>query len=298
MWFKHMDDDDLQALASDVLKHLHAQRWSRAHDACVDLMNLAVLLGLRACFVIDRYAIGLYEKNLGPYRWDLTLVYFSSRFCSVQFLDEFSLSLIRECFRGRRKQGRDLDHFCSDLLANLSDSEDGGDGGITFLCIHVNSYRHPTAQDVKDRINRSHFKYDIPIVTIGQASEEELKVLCEELADARVSDRWMKVYSQSSGFCAGYCVEKMDACRKLSAHLWVAGKKELFLFNSDMQLEIPNGMYKRNRDLTAHEVCAGKSRILICWLNVEVASLMLLRIVCFVPLGILKRCCNEIHPSL
>lgn len=64
MWFKHMDDDDLQALASDVLKHLHAQRWSRAHDACVDLMNLAVLLGLRACFVIDRYAMGLYEKNL------------------------------------------------------------------------------------------------------------------------------------------------------------------------------------------------------------------------------------------
>lgn len=111
---------------------------------------------------------------------------------------------------------------------------------------------------MKDRINRSHSKYDIPIIRIGQASEEELKALCEEVSDASVSDRWLKTYSQSSGFCAGYCVEKMFASRKISGRLWVAGKKELCLFNNEMELEIPVGMYKRNRDLSAHEVSAGK----------------------------------------
>lgn len=138
----------------------------------------------------------------------------------------------------------------------MSDSDDGGDGGIFFLCIHVNLYRWSSAQDVKDRINRSHSKYDIPIVRIGRASLGELKVMCEELIDASVSDRWLKTYCHSSGFCAGYFVEKMAACRAISARLWVSGKKELSVFNDDLELEIPVGMYKRNRDLTVNEVSA------------------------------------------
>ena len=183
-----------------------------------------------------------------------------------------------------------MNHFCSDLLANLSDNEDGGDGGITFLCIHVNLYRWSSAQDVKDRINRSHSMYDIPIVTVGQASEEELKILCEEIADAKVSDRWLKTYSLSSGFCAGYCVEKMSAGRKISGQLWVAGKKELAMINNAMELEIPVGMYKRNHDLTAHEVSAGK---LSGFQNPGTAASPFQMIFSLSVES--KRCCNEVY---
>ena len=85
-WYASVDDDDLRALASDVLEHLHARRWSRAHDACVDLMNLAVLLGLKACFVIDRYVTESTGQALLPWQFALTLLIASAVLAGASFL--------------------------------------------------------------------------------------------------------------------------------------------------------------------------------------------------------------------
>ena len=233
MWFKHVDDIDMQTFASDVLHHLQAKRWSRAHDACIDLMNLAVVLGLKACFVVDR----------------------------VHFLDEFSMSLIRECFRSRRaKNTREQEHRWSGLFANLIESENDGDDGmvgrVCFLCIHVSLYRWSSAQDVKDRISGSHSKYDVPVIRLGQVSKDGIRNMCRELVDLDVSDRWLEIYSLTSGYCAGYCVERMAASRVISGQLWLQKKKGLVTTNDDLMIQIPGGMLKRNRDLTVHEVSA------------------------------------------
>ena len=75
-WFHYIDLTEIRDCADFVLYLLEMKRWSRAHDECVNLVNLAVNNDLHACFLVDR----------------------------VHLLDDFSLSLIRECLHGRSRR--------------------------------------------------------------------------------------------------------------------------------------------------------------------------------------------------
>lgn len=232
-WFQHVDDSDMRAGAEDVLNHLKAERWSRAHDACIELMSLAVVLDMKACFVVDR----------------------------VHFLDEFSTSLIRETLRGRRtKGGRELLYHWSGLVSNVSehdsDVESATIGRICFLCVHVSLYEWPSAQEVKARITRSESKYDLPVITIGKVSRGDLGRMFREIEDMEAHERWLKIYGESSGYCAGYFVERVAASRFISEQLRLQGEKGHAMTNEDLMLQVPTGMMKRNRDLTVHQISA------------------------------------------
>ena len=109
---------------------------------------------------------------------------------------------------------------------------------------------------MKDRISLSHSKYDVPVITLGQVSKDGIRNMCRELTDLDVSDRWLETYSLTSGYCAGYCVERTAASRVISGQLWLQNKKGLVTTNDDLMIQIPSGMLKRNRDLTVHEVSA------------------------------------------
>lgn len=233
LWFKYVDDHDIQLGASDVLEHLDARRWSRAHDSCVELLNLAASVGLKCCFLVDR----------------------------VQFLDNFSFSVIRECLDRRGKQGRELQHSWSSRLNSTSESsERDGDnemgGRVCFLCVHVALYQSMSAEDVAKRLAKAYSRRRAPIITLGRVSDEDLRLLFRDLSDMDVHDRWLRTYAETSGYCAGYFVERAAASRTISGYLWSQGKKGLAITNGDMILQIPTGMVRKNRTLTVHQVSA------------------------------------------
>ena len=231
-WYNYVDDLDVKAGAMDVLEHLDAKRWSRAHDTCIELLNLAVSLGLRACFIVDR----------------------------VQFLDEFSFSLIREALHARKAKGRrELRHQWSNRVSESSENEASNvsNGVVCFLCIHVSFYQYQSAEDIASRISHSGSRMKAPVITLGRVSAEELRLLFRDLSDMEVHYRWLETYAQSSGYLAGYFVERAAASRKISGKLWSEGKKGLAITNQDMSLQIPNGMLRKNGDITVHQVSAG-----------------------------------------
>ena len=79
MWFKYTwEYENVKNRAKQVVDSMNKRLYSRAHDECLALVDDAMEAGLEACFIIDR----------------------------VEFLDDFSVSFIRECLHGRnyRKQ--------------------------------------------------------------------------------------------------------------------------------------------------------------------------------------------------
>ena len=91
-WFLYIDSDEVKSSANSVICHLEMKRWSRAHDECINLINLALKIELQACFLIDR----------------------------IQLLDDFSLSLIRECLHGKSRKQRSLHMSSSGASSNHS----------------------------------------------------------------------------------------------------------------------------------------------------------------------------------
>lgn len=77
IWYSYVKSKKIKKKAAKVLDHMDNSRWSKAHDECVELVFLAVDQGLRACFVVDR----------------------------IQFLDSFSLSIMRGCLEGKSQVG-------------------------------------------------------------------------------------------------------------------------------------------------------------------------------------------------
>jgi hypothetical protein len=73
IWFSYVEHKSVRLQAAAVLDHMDNKRFSRAHDECVNLVNFAIEAGLRACFVVRR----------------------------IEFLDSFSLSIMRECLEGK-----------------------------------------------------------------------------------------------------------------------------------------------------------------------------------------------------
>jgi class 3 adenylate cyclase len=233
-WFQYADDMDVRNIASSVIEDMDMSCWSCAHDQCIDLVDLAIDKGFRACFVVDR----------------------------IQFLDKFSLSLIRNCLQTKRC-GRhastmtDDDLTMTGLDSDVSGGWDGtSTGKICFLCVHVSLYDWKSATDLVQDITRSHTSFSVPIVEIGEASLDELRTLFRDLWDMEVEDRWLETYAEASGYCAGYFIERAAAVRMLSSDLWKDGKSALAETSKELVLHIPPGLIRENKELTVTQIRA------------------------------------------
>jgi hypothetical protein len=225
-WFKYVDNDEVRNLAGDIMKHMREKRWSRAHDECIRLVNLVIDEGLTACFVVDR----------------------------IQFLDEFSLSLIRECLHCMPKTERTM----SRLTRTTSEGSSGsvGSGKICFLCVHVSLYNWKSAPWLVADITRSDKRVHIPIVQVGEATLEETRALFRGLSDMEVEDRWLETYAKASGYCAGYFVERAVSVRKLAGMMWRQGKRPCAEASEDLVLRIPPGFIRHNTDIAVMQISA------------------------------------------
>ena len=218
-WFQYVDDEVVRTHANTVLYHVEKQHWSRAHDDCIDLVDLALAKGLRACFLVDR----------------------------VQFLDEFSLSLLRECLHERtrnRRGSRRLSGVSARCLAAvqaefLDLADEKPPGKVCFLCVHMSLYNWKSASDVVNDIDRSQGSLAIPIIRLSEARREDLRTMFRDLSDMEVEDRWLDAYSEASGNCAGYFIERTAAIRVLSGKLWSEGKRPYAETTENLVLHIP-----------------------------------------------------------
>ena len=224
-WFQHVDDEAVRRGADNVLELLRKQHWSRSHDECIALVDLALERGLRACFVIDR----------------------------IQFLDEFSMSLIRECLCGRmapRRKGRRISTTNNDVLISAQP------GKLCLLCVHVSFYNGKSVLDVVNDLSRSTESVQIPVIQVGEASNEALRSMFRDLSDMEVDDRWLDAYAEASGNCAGYFIERVAAIRTKSSKLWSEGKRPYAETSERLVLHIPHGLVRTNKTIPVMEVSA------------------------------------------
>lgn len=231
IWFRYVDNEAVRCRANTVLDLMEKHHLSRAHDDCIELVDLALSKGLRACFLVDR----------------------------VQFLDEFSLSLLRECLYGR-KNGNRRGSRRSSVTSLKSDGSDPAlrseAGKVCFLCVHVPLYNWKSAPDVVNNIVRYQGSLHIPIIQLGEARREELRIMFRDLSDMEVEDRWLDAMSEASGNCAGYFIERAAAIRVLSGKLWSQGLPAYAETTEELVLHIPPGLILKNKRLPVTQVSA------------------------------------------
>ena len=229
MWFSYCDSDEVREPAGSVMDQLTKNNWSRAHDECIRLVDAAIAEGLRACFLVDR----------------------------VQFLDMFSISLLRECMHGRHQRlSRRRTAECSEEAESPDDRILHREGMICFMCVHVPLYNWKTAENLVDDITRSQKTFRIPIYELVEATREELRGMFRDLSDMEVEERWLDVYTESAGFCAGYFIERAAASRSLSGKLSAEGRRPLVETSKKLVLSIPSGLVRTSRLLSVMEVSA------------------------------------------
>lgn len=233
-WFSYIENDDVRYLADSVMRHLEHGRWSRAHDECIELVNTSLEEGLRSCFLVDR----------------------------VQFLDDFSISLIRECLHGRARIRRTSSQYSEGSAPDLESSERSAamnehvPGEICFLLVHVSLYNWKSAANIVADITRSHKALHIPIITLSEASREELRTLFKDLADQDVDERWLDAYAEASGYCAGYFIERAAGIRKLSGKEWREGRQGYVHVTPALQIYIPPGLVRANKAIPVGMISA------------------------------------------
>jgi len=206
-WFKYNQHSSVVRGAEHIFQLMNEMKWCRAHDACIALVDEAIQLGVRACFLIDR----------------------------IQFLDEFSLSLIKEC------------------LSRESNTSVQG-GKVCFLCVHVTLYNHLSADHIIEDITRMNKKLQVPVVEVVEAQSEELRTMFKDVFDVEVEDRWLRSYGESSGNCAGYFMQRAETLRNLSAKLWKDGKPGYAVTTEDLVLSIPPGYLRRNKEVKVVQI--------------------------------------------
>ena len=216
-WFIYIDSEEIRECAGTVISHLEKKRWCRAQDECINLVNLAIKNELQACFLIDR----------------------------VHLLDDFSVSLIRECLHGRSRR-RCLKTISSDSNNNSvssleSDPGKDGNGKICFLCVHLPLYSYKSADRMRNDITRSHVSLNIPIVIVGEATESEMLAMTVDISGFKPSKRYMDAVAPSCGNCAGYYAERSGALRKLSSTRRCKGKRDFVDLNGCLEWCIPFG---------------------------------------------------------
>ena len=191
--------------------------------------------GLVACFIVDR----------------------------VGFLDDFSLSFIRECLHGRKyRQAFGKIHYglrrpqLDDSVSNLSLTSESQRGGrIAFLCVHVPLYNSPEAQSVADDITRSHRSLSVPIIEVGPASLEQFREMTSStMSVSRFDDRLLYAGSAAAGHCAGYFVERSAAIGQMQPGRINAGLKPLLETTEDLVYTIPAGCLRTFRKITVMQV--------------------------------------------
>jgi class 3 adenylate cyclase len=226
-WFRYVENDRVQCLANDVLRHMDSNKWSRAHDECIRLVNIVVEEGLTACFVVDR----------------------------VQFLDAFSMSLIRECLHGISRINR-LSSRLSRISTDTDSSSGKQSGKICFLCVHVPMYSWNSASRLVDDITRSHKRLRIPVVEVGEAAIDEFHSLLTDVGDVRVDQRLIETYYETSGHCAGYFIEKSAGIRNLSGKMMSEGKRAYMELGDDLVLHIPPGFVRKTQEMSILQISA------------------------------------------
>ena len=226
-WFQYANNREVRKMARAIFEDMDKNRWSYAHDQCVTLVNHALKKGFGACIIVDR----------------------------IQFLDRFSLSLIRECLQTtvfRRTSSR-LVHR-ADRSESVDSEENEAKAKICFLCVHVPLYSWKSAKDVVADITRLHTSFNVPIVKVGEASRTELCTLFRDMFDMEVEDRLLDTYAEASGYCAGYFIERMVAIRNLSSELSRERRSGLTEVSEELVLFIPKGLIRLNKNLTVTQV--------------------------------------------
>lgn len=226
VWFRYSNVDEVSSLAKSVLKNMDRQHWSWAHDECIRLVNLALENGLRGCFIIDQ----------------------------VQFLDEFSVSLVRECMAAKQPYRHGSQKRCSSQLSSPVQEDKKDTGKICFLCIHACLFNWKTSEDVVQDITHSHRFIQVPVWELEEVDKKDLKKMIRDLSDMHVEDRWLDVYAESSGFCAGYFIERAAASRIISGKLWSEGKQGLTEISNSLVLSIPTGLAWKSRVFSVMDV--------------------------------------------
>lgn len=164
-WLSHYQDDFIQQTAKTVLAHLDQQRWSRAHDECVRLVNHVIVAGYNSCFIVDR----------------------------CQHIDDYSISLMRECIDQKTK---------NESSQSFGISEDWN-GRIFFLCTHLPLYHRRTAECFVRFLRRTR-TFECPVLTVGEVTKEELREVVSVLMDLKADDDWLDILSEMTGNMVGY----------------------------------------------------------------------------------------------
>lgn len=218
-WFCFVDDKKIRGLAESVLEDMDNSRWTCAHGQCIALVDLALQKGFRTCFIIDR----------------------------VQYLDEFSLSIIRDCLQTQRKSIPVAGHSSTTSL-NI-EKDDSPVGKLCFLCSHVPLYGSKSANEIAEDITRSMSSLYLPVIQIDKASREDLRALFLHICDTEAEERLIDCYAESSGYAAGYFVER------LLGVLSIGGESLLVETNSNFKLQVPEGMIKITKELSVTQIC-------------------------------------------
>jgi class 3 adenylate cyclase len=188
-WFKYANDLLIQDLSFEILHHLDMKHWSEAHDETVMLVNTALKRGFSACFVVDR----------------------------VHALDEFSISLIRECLHAVPRMHRTSSRASrvgKNSVLDKSIEPSLTHGKLAFLCVHVPTYNGKSAAIIVNSLVRSHREFKIPIVEVGQASLDEIRTMVGGMAfksREEIDAIWLRTCATASGFCTGMFVERIAA---------------------------------------------------------------------------------------
>ena len=234
-WFAFSDSPEVVKAANDVSGLMSKKRWCRAHDACVRLIDLAVAKGLRACFLVDR----------------------------VQFLDDFSMSLLRESLhripgaRANNSHQRSILNRKEGPQLHLSGSDSSSSGGkICFLCVHVPHYNWRSAEHILEDITRTHKTLEIPVIPVGEATTEELSSLLSDVTTLGIDELWQSVSAEAAGNCTGYFMERNAAFKNLSAELWKEGKPGYLVVSNELKLQSPTGYFRKDKGVKVMQVSA------------------------------------------
>ena len=302
MWFQYVNDAEIKNLAKSVLTDMSSGCWSCAHDQCVVLVNDAINKGYHACFVVDR----------------------------IHRLDKFSLSLIHECLRRPKHRGIIRRTTSSNTFCSKSSFESttnvAGNGQICFLCTHLSSYNSKSAEDIvggksecmndfllnfiranniflklygSSDILRSDQSFQIPIITLGESSKDDLRTLTREMIDFEVGERWLDAYVEASGYCAEYFLQRVETVRKITTVQWKVeneNRRAYFEVSDDLLLHIPPGLVRKNKELKVTAICPELAMIFsnvyddfppICQMIIKVITIATRRGFYKLPYGIL-----------
>jgi hypothetical protein len=221
-WFLYSESVAIKDIAVSVSENLQKQNWSRAHDDCISLVDKAISMGMRACFVVDR----------------------------VQFLDEFSLSLIRECMKPKSlRMGRGSSRYVVEIdeMVENQQSLSQDKGKICFLCVHESLYNEKSASDIAEDLSRSNRSISIPVIRLGEASEQELRQMFNDCMDVELDDSSFELLAKSSRYGAGCFIERCVAIgTDLGCTSW---KKATFRLNQKMKLQLADNSMRKVKKL-------------------------------------------------